>query len=103
MCDRRISTENGVLTCDLPAGHDGFHHAVHAGGTVVAIDRHKSVSPTPFTDAEGNYLAVHEVAPIEIEWPQRKAAFERWLDPANFDAQGRQRRNLASGIEPARG
>ena len=62
MCDRRISTENGVLTCDLPAGHDGFHHAVHAGGTVVAIDRHKSVSPTPFTDAEGNYLAVHEVA-----------------------------------------
>lgn len=28
------------------------------------------------------------------EWPARKAAFERWLDPANFDAGGRQRRPL---------
>ena len=29
--------------------------------------------------------------------------FERWLDPANFDAQGRQKRNLASCTEPPRG
>jgi RimJ/RimL family protein N-acetyltransferase len=29
------------------------------------------------------------------EWPDRRAAFETWLDPANFDAAGRQRRKLA--------
>ena len=32
---------------------------------------------------------------IDREWPALRAAFERWLDPANFDAQGRQRRRLA--------
>jgi RimJ/RimL family protein N-acetyltransferase len=32
---------------------------------------------------------------IDKEWPARKAAFERWLDPANFDAQGRQKASLA--------
>ena len=30
------------------------------------------------------------------EWPRIKAAFERWLDPANFDAAGRQKASLAS-------
>jgi len=30
------------------------------------------------------------------EWPRLRAAFERWLDPANFDAEGRQRASLAS-------
>ncbi len=30
----------------------------------------------------------------EEDWPARKAAFARWLDPANFDAQGTQRRSL---------
>jgi RimJ/RimL family protein N-acetyltransferase len=29
------------------------------------------------------------------EWPARKAAFETWLAPANFDAAGRQKRSLA--------
>jgi RimJ/RimL family protein N-acetyltransferase len=33
---------------------------------------------------------------IDSEWPGLRTAFERWLDPANFDAQGRQRRNLQS-------
>jgi RimJ/RimL family protein N-acetyltransferase len=28
------------------------------------------------------------------EWPRIRAAFEAWLDPANFDAQGRQKRRL---------
>lgn len=32
---------------------------------------------------------------IDREWPTVKAAFEAWLDPANFDAEGRQRRTLA--------
>ncbi len=27
---------------------------------------------------------------IDAEWPQRKMAFEKWLDPANFDSSGRQ-------------
>jgi len=30
------------------------------------------------------------------EWPALKAAFERWLDRANFDADGRQRERLAA-------
>ena len=33
---------------------------------------------------------------LESEWPARRAAFERWLDPANFDAAGRQRVSLAT-------
>ena len=33
---------------------------------------------------------------IDTEWPARKAAFECWLDPANFDAQGRQKQSLAA-------
>jgi len=32
---------------------------------------------------------------IDSEWPGRRAAFEAWLAPANFDGQGRQRRRLA--------
>ena len=28
---------------------------------------------------------------LDSEWPARKAAFERWLAPENFDAQGRQK------------
>ena len=31
---------------------------------------------------------------IDREWPAIKAAYEAWLDPANFDAEGRQRRRL---------
>ncbi len=27
---------------------------------------------------------------LDTEWPARKAAFLRWLDPANFDKDGRQ-------------
>jgi len=33
-------------------------------------------------------------AMIETDWPARKAAFERWLAPDNFDAAGRQRTSL---------
>jgi len=31
---------------------------------------------------------------LDREWPALRAAFERWLDPANFDATGAQRRRL---------
>lgn len=33
---------------------------------------------------------------LDSEWPARKAAFESWLAPENFDAQGRQRTALAA-------
>jgi RimJ/RimL family protein N-acetyltransferase len=33
---------------------------------------------------------------VDGEWPRLRAAFERWLDPANFDAQGRQRQRLSA-------
>jgi RimJ/RimL family protein N-acetyltransferase len=38
---------------------------------------------------------------IDSEWPSLRAAFERWLDPSNFDAEGRQRAGLASFRPPA--
>ena len=33
---------------------------------------------------------------LDSEWPKRKAAFERWLDPSNFDAKGRQKISLST-------
>jgi RimJ/RimL family protein N-acetyltransferase len=33
---------------------------------------------------------------IDAEWPALKTAFERWLDPANFDAGGRQQSSLTA-------
>jgi RimJ/RimL family protein N-acetyltransferase len=35
---------------------------------------------------------------LDTEWPARKAAFDRWLDPANFDGQGKQRKALERGL-----
>src|SRR6266498_2057921 len=32
---------------------------------------------------------------LDAEWPARKRAFEQWLDPANFDANGKQRISLS--------
>ena len=33
---------------------------------------------------------------IDKEWPQLKAAFETWLDPANFEAAGKQKQALSA-------
>jgi RimJ/RimL family protein N-acetyltransferase len=33
---------------------------------------------------------------VDRDWPRLKQAFERWLDPGNFDAAGRQKASLAS-------
>jgi RimJ/RimL family protein N-acetyltransferase len=33
---------------------------------------------------------------LDREWPAVRAAFQRWLDPANFDAAGRQRTSLGA-------
>ncbi len=35
---------------------------------------------------------------IDGEWPERRAAFEAWLDPANFDEAGRQRKPLREPV-----
>jgi RimJ/RimL family protein N-acetyltransferase len=33
---------------------------------------------------------------LDSEWPARRAAFERWLSPSNFDEEGRQKCSLAA-------
>lgn len=33
---------------------------------------------------------------LDREWPRLRLAFERWLDPSNFDAQGEQKATLES-------
>jgi RimJ/RimL family protein N-acetyltransferase len=40
---------------------------------------------------------------LDSEWPARRTAFQRWLAPENFDADGRQRIALATlnGVPPA--
>lgn len=38
---------------------------------------------------DNTYLSV-----VDSEWPALRAAFEAWLNPANFDAAGQQRRRL---------
>ena len=39
---------------------------------------------------------------LDSEWPALRAAFETWLDPANFDASGRQRESLSGLTMTAR-
>lgn len=39
-------------------------------------------------------------AAIDREWPALRRAFEQWLDPANFDADGRQRVSLSALTRP---
>jgi RimJ/RimL family protein N-acetyltransferase len=39
---------------------------------------------------------------VDREWPALARAFEAWLDPANFDAAGRQRRRLSALTAAAR-
>jgi RimJ/RimL family protein N-acetyltransferase len=39
-------------------------------------------------------------AAIDAEWPALRDAFETWLDPSNFDAEGRQLRRLADLTRP---
>ena len=39
-------------------------------------------------------------AAIDSEWPALRAAFQTWLDPVNFDEQGKQRQRLADLTRP---
>jgi RimJ/RimL family protein N-acetyltransferase len=38
---------------------------------------------------------------LDSEWPARKASFEQWLAPDNFDSHGRQKQSL-SGMNQTR-
>ena len=40
---------------------------------------------------------------IDGEWPALKRAYEAWLDPANFDAGGKQKQSLSALIKRERG
>ncbi|MWB77868.1 GNAT family N-acetyltransferase [Pseudooceanicola sp. 216_PA32_1] len=40
------------------------------------------------------------LAVIDSEWPELKAGFEAWLDPSNFDGEGRQKRSLSDWTAP---
>ena len=42
-----------------------------------------------------SFPSIREISGLKGGIPARKAAFESWLDPANFDADGRQRTALA--------
>ena len=39
-------------------------------------------------------------AAIDSEWPAIRTAMETWLDPANFDAEGRQKQSLSDLTRP---
>jgi RimJ/RimL family protein N-acetyltransferase len=39
-------------------------------------------------------------AAIDREWPELEQAFTRWLDPSNFDGEGRQRLRLTDLTQP---
>ncbi|MCA0399305.1 MAG: GNAT family N-acetyltransferase [Proteobacteria bacterium] len=41
-------------------------------------------------------------AMLDGEWPALKAGYQAWLDPANFDAAGQQKRGLAECLTAAR-
>ncbi len=41
-------------------------------------------------------------AAIDTEWPALKAAFDKWLDPSNFDADGQQKTRLWDLTAPIR-
>ena len=39
-------------------------------------------------------------AAIDAEWPALRAAFQAWLDPSNFSAEGQQRTRLSDLTRP---
>jgi hypothetical protein len=41
-------------------------------------------------------------AAIDSEWPALKGAFQKWLDPSNFDERGKQRTSLSDLTAPIR-
>jgi len=52
------------------------------------------------TVAKGRNRDTTWYATIDLEWPTLKTAFETWLDPANFDASGKQKMSLSDLTAP---
>jgi hypothetical protein len=42
-------------------------------------------------------------AMLDSEWPARKTAYERWLQPDNFDSEGRQKVALSTVMPKGKG
>jgi RimJ/RimL family protein N-acetyltransferase len=64
----------------------GFHYEGTFRQHMVVKDRNRDTAWFAMTDGD---------------WPRVKAEFERWLDPANFDGEGRQRSPLRVPTGPA--
>ena len=52
------------------------------------------------TVAKGRNRDTAWYATIDSEWPELQTAFETWLDPANFDASGKQKGSLSDLTAP---
>ncbi|WP_307828100.1 GNAT family protein [Nocardioides sp. SYSU D00038] len=63
--------------------------ALRLGFTYEGRFRHRMV--TKGRNRDTDWFSV-----TDAEWPSVRAAHERWLDPANFDADGRQRTALSA-------
>jgi RimJ/RimL family protein N-acetyltransferase len=68
--------------------HPSRHAALRLGFTFEGIFRQHLI-------IKGRNRDTAWFSMLDREWPARKAAFERWLQPANFDAQGRQLSSLS--------
>jgi RimJ/RimL family protein N-acetyltransferase len=65
------------------------HAAIRLGFTFEGIFRQHMI-------VKGRNRDTAWYAIVDCDWPAIRKAFEDWLDPANFDSEGRQRRALAA-------
>ena len=73
----------------------GLQCAVHFEDRGTAIDLQGTFEPsTSHLIVKGRNRDTAWFSMLDTEWPARKAAFERWLAPDNFDAEGRQKMSL---------
>jgi hypothetical protein len=67
---------------------------------MITNERQKTTHSSQFLDQRARYTAWFSI--LDSEWPGIKTAFERWLAPENFDAEGRQRMRLSMLTAAAR-
>lgn len=79
--------------CDA-ANHPSRRAAERFGFSFEGIFRQASV-------VKGRNRDTAWFAAINTDWPALSAAYTAWLEPANFDAVGRQRQSLAALTRPA--
>jgi len=80
--------ERLVWRCQLQ-NQKSVQAALNLGFTAEGIWRNAAV-------VKGTQRDVAWFSILRREWPDRKQAFERWLDPANFDAHSKQIKRLKS-------